>query len=107
MYKRQGFNDLLPDEVGEAIRRTALYMTDGQQAQTSFAMLLAQHALAAEGIGPGPDPEQEGVMRLGAHSLPPLSSSHGGYRRLDARGYQIMMDYRAAGFVTVCLGGTR
>ncbi len=102
--ERLGFNDLLPDEVGEAIRRTALYMTDGQQAETSFAMLLAQHALAAEGIRPGPDPEHEGVMRLGSHSLPPLASSHGGYRRLDDRGYQIMMDYAAAGFVTVSLG---
>ena len=102
--ERLGFNDLLPDEVGEAIRRTALYMTDGQQTQTSFAMQLAQHALAAEGIRPGPDPDREGVMRLGSHSLSPLTSNHGGYQRLDARGYQIMMDYGAADFLTVSLG---
>jgi adenylate cyclase len=101
---RLGFNDLLPDEVGEAIRRTALYMTDGQQAQTSFSMLLAQHALAAEGIRPGPDPEGENAMRLGVHSLPPLTSNHGGYRNLDARGYQIMMDYASEPFETISLG---
>jgi adenylate cyclase len=101
---RLGFNDLLPDEIGESIRRTALYMTDGQQLQTSFAMLLAQHALAAEGIYPGPDREHEDWMRLGAGSLPPLGSTHGGYRNLDAGGYQIMMDYAAGRFETVSLG---
>ncbi len=101
---RLGFNDLLPDGVGESIRRTALYMTDQGHLQTSFAMLLAQHALAAEGIHPGPDSEHEDWMRLGAGSLPPLSSTHGGYRQLDARGYQIMMDYAAGPFETVSLG---
>jgi CHASE2 domain-containing sensor protein len=97
---RLGFNDLLPDEVGEAVRRTALYMTETQQAQTSFAMLLAQHALAVEGIGPGPDPDHPDRMRLGAGSLAPLTSRHGGYENLDAQGYQIMMDYGASPFET-------
>ena len=100
---RLGFNDLLPDDAGESIRRTALYMTDGRVTQTSFAMLLAQHALAAEGIHPGPDSENEDWMRLGSASLPPLDPNHGGYRNLDARGYQIMMDYGAAPFATVSL----
>ncbi|MDG2334597.1 MAG: adenylate/guanylate cyclase domain-containing protein [Myxococcota bacterium] len=100
---RLGFNDLLPDEVGESIRRTALYMTDVQGPQTSFAMLLAQHALAAEGIFPGPDPENADWLSLGASPLPPLSSHYGGYRDLDARGYQIMMDYGAGAFERISL----
>ncbi|MDE0883906.1 MAG: adenylate/guanylate cyclase domain-containing protein [Myxococcota bacterium] len=100
---RLGFNDLLPDDVGESIRRTALYMTDAQGPQTSFAMLLAQHALAAEGVFPGPDPENADWLRLGVSRLPPLSSGYGGYRDLDSRGYQIMMDYGAANFETVSL----
>ena len=100
---RLGFNDLLPDEVGESIRRTALYMTDAQGPQTSFAMLLAQHALAAEGIFPGPDPENADWLSLGASPLPPLSSHYGGYRDLDARGYQIMMDYGAGAFERISL----
>jgi adenylate cyclase len=102
--ERLGFNDLLPDEVGESIRRTALYMTDGQEVQMSFAMLLAQKALQAEGIGPGPDPENRDRMRLGPTVLAPLDSSHGGYRGVDARGYQIMMDYAAPEFDRISLG---
>lgn len=101
---RLGFNDLLPDEVGEAVRRTALYMTETHQTQTSFAMLLAQHALAVEGIGPGPDPDHPDRMRLGAGSLAPLTPRHGGYENLDAQGYQIMMDYGASPFETYSLG---
>ena len=102
--ERLGFNDLLPDDVGEAIRRTALYMTDGQGVQMSFAMLLAQKALHAEGITPGPDPENPDWMRLGVTVLAPIDASHGGYREIDSRGYQIMMDYAAPEFDRITLG---
>ena len=101
---RLGFNDLLPDQVGEAIRRTALYMTDGQGVQMSFALLLAQKALQAEGILPGPDPENPDWMRLGVTVLAPIDSDHGGYRDIDARGYQVMMDYAAPEFERITLG---
>jgi len=101
---RLGFNDLLPDDVGESIRRTALYMTDAQGPQTSFAMLLAQHALAAEGVFPGPVAGNEDWLRLGVTPLPPLSAGFGGYRNLDSRGYQIMMDYAVTAFETISLG---
>ena len=102
---RLGFNDLLPDQFGEAIRRTALFMTDSEgRSHASFAMMLALHALAAEGIRAGPDPDHPTHMRLGEGSLPPLDVGHGGYQGLDAAGYQIMMDYAAPRFEAITLG---
>jgi len=101
---RTGFNDLLPDSFGESIRRVALFMTDDEgPPQTSFAMLLAAIALGTDGISM--DPERPEWMQLGARSLPPLDTHYGGYRDLDARGYQLMLDYAAPStFESVTLG---
>jgi len=101
---RMGFNDLLPDPFGESIRRATLFMTDEQgPPQTSFAMLLAAIALGAEGVSR--DPERPTWMQLGTHPLPPLDPNYGGYRDLDARGYQLMLDYGAPeAFESLTLG---
>lgn len=101
---RMGFNDLLPDPFGESIRRATLFMTDDQgPPQTSFAMLLAAIALGSDGISK--DPDRPMWMQLGSHPLPPLDTHYGGYRDLDARGYQLMLDYAAPEtFESITLG---
>ncbi|MFP6638669.1 MAG: adenylate/guanylate cyclase domain-containing protein [Myxococcota bacterium] len=103
---RIGFNDLLADPFGESIRRVSLFMSDDEgNTQTSFAMLLAAIALSSEGIAPAPHLEQADWMQLGETPLPPLDAQHGGYRDLDARGYQMMLDYGAPDrFESVTLG---
>lgn len=102
---RVGFNDLLPDVHDEGIRRSLLFQSDAEgRVASSLAVLLAQKALAAEGIHPRPDPEQPRALRLGAHALLPLEGDHGGYGGLDAGGYQQMMDYGVTGFATFSLG---
>jgi len=102
---RAGFNDLLPDEHDEAIRRSLLFQrgTEGPVA-SSLAVLVAQKALAVDGIHPEPDPDDPRALRLGAYSLPPLDENHGGYRQLDVGGYQQMLDYGALDFTTFSLG---
>ncbi|MGE4653093.1 MAG: CHASE2 domain-containing protein, partial [Myxococcota bacterium] len=102
---RVGFNDLLPDTHDEAIRRSLLFQGDAEgNVASSLAVLVAQKVLAAEGIHPRPDPDQPRALRLGTHTLPPLSADHGGYQAIDAAGYQQMMDYGAEGFATFSLG---
>ncbi|NRA07766.1 MAG: adenylate/guanylate cyclase domain-containing protein [Myxococcales bacterium] len=102
---RVGFNDLLPDAHDEAIRRSLLFQGDAEgNVASSLAVLVAQKALAAEGIHPRPDPDQPRTLRLGAHTLPPLAADHGGYQGIDAAGYQQMMDYGTEDFPTFSLG---
>jgi len=91
---RYGFADVLPDPDG-VLRRWLLYLDDGQQSSTSLALLLAQHALAGEGLHPTAAADAPAVLQLGRSRLPPLSGEEGGYRGVDARGYQILLDYRA------------
>jgi adenylate cyclase len=54
-------------------------------------LLLSLHYLASEGISAASD--DQGLLSLNGVSLPPIDSEFGGYRALDARGYQIMLEY--------------
>jgi len=94
---RVGFNDLLPDADG-VVRRWLLYQDDGRgEVEPAFSLLLALRALAAEGVSLGPDPERPGGLRLGPSAIRPFAFRDGGYVRADDRGYQMLLDYAAAG----------
>jgi len=104
--QRVGFNDIVFDP-DETVRRGLLFQDDGGgEVESAFSLRIALAALAADGIGPQPDPERPEWLRLGATTLRPLERSDGGYSHLDAAGYQYLLDYAAAGrgFETYRLG---
>ena len=89
---RSGFSDLLLDDGGVA-RRALLYLDDGKRVAQAISLRLAIAYLRPEGLAPKADPN--GFLQLGGVSLPPLDANFGGYRSVDARGYQILRELLA------------
>lgn len=89
-----GFSDVPIDADGR-VRRGLLFLDDGQQISTAFALAVALRYLQPEHIVPQPDPHQPDYLRLGATTIPPLATDEGGYVRTDAGGYQYLLDYRS------------
>ena len=87
-----GFNDMV-DDPGGKVRRGMLFMDDGKNNYTSFALQLALHYLAPLGVGLQPDPKNANSVLLGGTALPPLLKNDGGYSGADDAGYQFLMDY--------------
>jgi adenylate cyclase len=90
-----GFNDLPADSRG-IFRRGLLFAADGDQAYTSYGLLLAFKYLRHHGIIPQPHPEDDRYMLLGKAEIKPLTPDFGGYVRGDTGGFQIMLDYPGA-----------
>lgn len=97
-----GFNDVLVDD-DKIVRRTLLFANPGTSekkctTQYSFAALLATEFLQQKNLQPNFTPK--GEWKIGQVSIQRLNSNSGGYHRtLDARGYQIMLDYHSVGDV--------
>ncbi len=89
-----GFSDVPVDADG-IVRRGLLLIDDGEQVYLSFSLLLALRALRDEGIGLGPDAEDETLMALGPTTLPAFARNDGGYMGADDGGYQFLIDYGA------------
>jgi adenylate cyclase len=103
---RKGFVDVPADPDG-VVRRAILFMHDKRdQLHTSLPTNLAFRYLDAMGIFPVADLGSPDDMRLGGTRIPPLESTEGAYAAVDARGYQILLDYRlgAKPFNSVSLG---
>ncbi|MEM1290249.1 MAG: CHASE2 domain-containing protein [Cyanobacteria bacterium P01_H01_bin.162] len=102
-----GFSDLVVDSGG-ILRRNLLIAAPPAETETvdthlcnspdnqlfSLSLQLALRYLAAEGINPELTLNQE--LQLGQTVLPRLTPNLGGYRNVDANGYQILLNYRAA-----------
>jgi len=104
--EQKGFVDVPADPDG-VVRRTILFMHDQQgQPHTSLPTVLVFNYLNPLGIVPVPDPENPDEMLLGRTTIPRMESTEGGYAGIDARGYQILLDYRlgAEPFKRVSLG---
>ena len=91
-----GFNDILVDPDG-LIRRALLFQDDGDEVAYAFALRLAMLYLAQDGVMPEQDPVVPEWIRLGRTTLQPFASSDGGYVNADDAGYQILLDFGAAG----------
>ena len=91
-----GFNDILVDPDG-LIRRALLFQDDGDEVASAFALKLATLYLAQDGIVPEQDPVVPEWIRLGRTTLQPFTASDGGYVNADDAGYQILLDFGAAG----------
>ncbi len=87
-----GFNDLKVDPGG-IVRRALLFMDDGQTVSSSFALKLALLYLQMEGIGAQPDPVNPQYLRIGETTIKPFEQNDGGYVRIDAKGYQFLVDF--------------
>ncbi|MEG4803389.1 adenylate/guanylate cyclase domain-containing protein [Microcoleus sp. ARI1-B5] len=91
--KQIGFNDLFLDPDG-TIRRQMMFIPDEESTPNSFAMLLAFKYLAAQKTPTKVTQNKE--IQLGETVFPLLRANSGGYQTIDARGYQIMLNYRSA-----------
>lgn len=90
---RVGFNDLT-DDPGGVIRRGTLFLDDGKTTPApAFALVVALHYLAAQGITLEGDEQNSAIVKLGKTTLPPFEKNDGGYVSTDARGYQFLLDY--------------
>jgi adenylate cyclase len=118
---RVGFGDMVLDGYGVA-RRALLFLDDGAgHWEPAFSLRLALLYLAADGITPTYDQDQDQSIRLGNVSLPPLDEDLGGYAESDARGFDHVAvegdrcsdsDHRDIHFVTrneaqIRIGGMR
>lgn len=97
---RLGFSDFLFDPH-RVIRRQLLFMDINPQSacatNVSFSFQVAQTYLATKDIQP--QRNGRGNWQLGKVVFPRLEPNTGGYRQLDALGYQILLNYRAADLV--------
>jgi adenylate cyclase len=89
---RIGFADV-PVDPGGTVRRGLLFLDDGKETHTAFALRLALRYLAADGIAPQAAAEDPALMKLGAATLRPFEGHDGGYVNADAGGYQFLLDF--------------
>ena len=87
---RVGFSDIPLDADGVK-RRTMLYAKVQDRVYASFAMQLALHYLRQQGITPQDAPT--GFV-FGASLFTPLTPQSGGYRGINAGGFQMLLNYR-------------
>ncbi|MFB8792150.1 MAG: CHASE2 domain-containing protein [Potamolinea sp.] len=95
-----GFNDLENDESDNAVRRHLQSRTPNPisprspcKTPYSFSLQLAYRYLEAQGISGKANPEQN--WQFGSVVFKRLESHSGGYQNLDARGNQVLINYRA------------
>ncbi|NER36361.1 MAG: CHASE2 domain-containing protein [Oscillatoria sp. SIO1A7] len=96
--ERLGFSDVVVDPDG-VIRRHLLFMTLDRKdpcsaTDHSLSMRLALHYLAKYQIEPETIPPKD--VRLGSVVFRDMDANPGGYRGLDDRGIQVMLNYRAS-----------
>ncbi|MUG99424.1 CHASE2 domain-containing protein [Scytonema sp. UIC 10036] len=97
-----GFTDLVTDDDG-IVRRSLLFAHSESDKKcttaASFSTVLAMNYLEKEGIEPDfPDKQKMIFIHIKNRNLKAnfkaLTSHSGGYKRIDAGGYQIMLNYR-------------
>jgi len=95
--ERLGFSDIVVDPDG-ILRRHLLALTPNPAspctASYAFSAQLAFRYLEANGILVKFTPE--GYLQLGTIVFKPLSAHTGGYHHLDARGHQVLLNYRSS-----------
>ncbi|RUR75144.1 CHASE2 domain-containing protein [Chlorogloeopsis fritschii PCC 9212] len=91
---RVGFSDVIADNDG-VIRRSLLFAGSSDRkctTQFSFAALLAIKYLEKQGFEYNFNNEEH--FYIGKTKFPPLLENSGGYQNIDAKGYQILLNYR-------------
>jgi len=91
--KRVGFNDLVVDP-GRIVRRNLMFAGDGETTLTSFSMQLASAYFNSKNIKDKITEKNE--IQVDKTVFSKLQSDSGGYQNIDAKGYQILLDYRSS-----------
>lgn len=94
------FSDI-PVDLDLVIRRQLLGMAKDEQSacqsDTSFSLRVALTYLGSQGIEF--ERTAQGDLKIGSVVFPKLESNIGGYRNLNALGYQILLNYRSSELV--------
>jgi CHASE2 domain-containing sensor protein len=94
--QRQSFSDFVADE-GDIARRQLLHLTAPTKstcvAEYSFNFQLAQHYLNAQSIRWKINSNKN--LQIGDVEFKELKSHTSGYQKIDASGYQILLNYRS------------
>jgi len=97
---RLSFSDI-PVDSDLVIRRQLLGMSKDEQSacqsDTSFSLRVTLTYLGSQGIEF--DRTAQGNLKIGSVVFPKLESNIGGYRNLNALGYQILLNYRSSNLV--------
>jgi adenylate cyclase len=91
---RIGFSDV-PLDLDGVIRRNLMFASTSTGSYSSFAVQIALKYLGDRGIAPRNSSAHPDLMQLGDRVVFPLERNSGGYRQLDAGGYQILLDYQS------------
>lgn len=96
---RVGFNDFPIDRDG-VVRRNLLFAASNDSPEGevfySFGLQLALAYLAVEEILPLASEQNPELLELNGNTLFLIHPNFGGYRGVDAAGYQVMLQYRSA-----------
>ncbi|NEP62715.1 MAG: CHASE2 domain-containing protein [Symploca sp. SIO2G7] len=92
--KQVSLADLIVDSDGKIRRSLISIKTDNEGVQLSLGVRLALMYLEKEGINLEVADAQKQHYRLGKAYFVPFSSNDGGYIRADAKGYQILLNFR-------------
>lgn len=88
-----GFNDLVVDKDNVVRRNFLLGWIEPDLTVYSLSFQLAKAYLLQEGIIPS-EPDHRLHFQWGQANFQPLQSTSGGYRHVDAGGYQLLLNYR-------------
>jgi adenylate cyclase len=90
--QRVGFNNIVIDPDG-IVRRNLLFASDGKSTFRSFSLQLALNYLNSKNItGQTISPQH---YQIGKAIFTKLHPNFGGYQNIDARGYQVLLNYRS------------
>jgi len=88
-----GFSDIIIDSDG-AVRRGLLFLNNNERFAYAISLRLALQYLATKNISLKPNPVNPDLMMLGDVTYKPLEKNDGGYRHIDASGYQYLLSYQ-------------
>ncbi len=91
--ERLGIFSFTPDyQIDKIVRRGVLFLDDGTNSFASLTLQLALLYLEAHGVQVKPDPNN--YLHLGKTVFRPFEKNDGAYVNADARGYQLLLDFR-------------
>jgi len=93
--KQIGFNDV-PIDPDDVIRRNILMAKGEKGALYSFSLRLALAYLKQQGISPQGSKTNPAALQLGPAVFEKLKPNSGGYQKVEADGYQILLNYRGS-----------
>ncbi len=90
---RYGFSDM-PLDPDHRVRRGLLYLDDGKDVVPGFGLRSLQAWMNLRGQNLRGAPDNPQWLQIGQAVHRPIGSDFGGYEAVDARGYQLLLDFR-------------